>query len=175
MEQQKRGFMDRPVRLIWLVRIVIVLIVAALVILGLQAWGMSRLRGEARDAVREQIRLKGEAVAETLAVTAREDILTKHYDGLQRYFADLVRQPDITYLVVMTPDGRAVVHTDAKLRGVLLIDKLSGHAIGATELLVQQEPEKSAYDVAVPVMGFTRMEAVVRVGVSYTSADEMFR
>jgi len=174
MEQQKRGFMDRPVRLRWLLDVALVLVVAALVVFGIQAWSARAIKLAARRGVADQIKLKGEAVARTIAVTARQDILNGEYGRLQEYFVDMVSQRDILYLIVMTTDGTAVVHTDAKFRFKKLDDEVAKKALAANETLVQDLEATRTCDIAVPVMSFTRKTAVVRVGVSYASADEMF-
>jgi hypothetical protein len=175
MEQRKRGFMDRPVRLRWLAYVALVLIIAALVVLGIQAWSVRTVKLQAQAGAASQIKLKGEAVARTIAVTARQDILNGEYGRLQEYFADLVTQPDMLYLIVMTTDGTAVVHTDTKFRSRKLEDEVAKRAVAADDMLVQVLKATKTYDIAVPVMSFTRKAAVVRVGVSYASAEDMFR
>lgn len=174
MEQQRRGFIDRPVRMKWLLWVAVILIVAALVIFGLQLWQTAKLRGEAREAIREQIRLEGVALAQTIAITSREDIIRSRYGLVEEYFAEIVRQPNVRYLIVMTPNGNAVVHTNARFRGKRLTDEVSRKALEAQETLAQNVEEENLYDVAVPVMSFTKKAAVVRIGMSYEETQQLF-
>jgi sensor histidine kinase regulating citrate/malate metabolism len=172
VEQKRKGFLDRPVRLRWPVRIVLGLIVIGLICYGIHLWQLSSLRGQAREALQNEIRQKGEALAQTIAVTAREDIRSSNSSKLQEYFADLVKQPDLQYLIVMETNGKAVVHTDAKFRGKKLDDDLARKALSASETQVTNVESRSLYDIAVPVMGFTSKAAVVRVGISYARARQ---
>jgi sensor histidine kinase regulating citrate/malate metabolism len=172
-EQKKVRFLDRPVRLRWVIRIVMGLVILGVIAYGFQMWQMGRLRGDARQAVRDQIMAKGESVAQSIAITSRDDILNRRYGKLQDYFSDLVSQRDVQYLIVTTPDGRAVVHTDAKYRGKILDDDISKKAAAVDEMRTQDLKADKVYDVAVPVMSFTHKAAVIRVGVSYSAADRV--
>ncbi|MBI2843678.1 MAG: hypothetical protein HYX78_09790 [Armatimonadetes bacterium] len=173
--ERRTGFLERTMRLRWVFRIVIGLIIIALIIFAYMFWRQIELRRDARESVREQIRAKGVAIAQTIAVTSREDIMESRYDDLQDYFEDLVGQPDVRYIAVMTPEGRAVVHTNARFRGRVLDDAVSRKAAAADDVFVQDIAREDIYDIAVPVMAFTRKAAVVRVGVSYAQVQRMFR
>jgi len=178
MEQAKQTFWDRPVRLIWVARMIAALVLIGLVVLGIQAWRAAGMRDEARAALRRDIQSKGIDIARTIAVTSREDILNRSYDKLQGYCADIVSQrdePDVRYIAIITPDGQAVVHTDAKFRGRRLGDDISRKAAEAADTLVQDIEADRTLDIAVPVMAFTRKAAVVRVGLSYARAAQLFR
>jgi sensor histidine kinase regulating citrate/malate metabolism len=170
--EHKKQFIDRPVRLRWVIRMVLSLVIICFAIYLFHLWQMSTLRCKSRDAVQNEIMTKGEAIAQTIAVTSRDDIRNSSFDKLQEYFADLVRLPkgDVQYLIVMKPDGTAVVHTDAKYRGRRLGDTLAQNALKASDMVITNVNEKKLYDIAVPVMGFTSKAATVRVGISYSRA-----
>lgn len=174
MEQIKQNFMDRPMRLRWVMRVVVILIVIGLLAVGFEMWQQYKLRGDARDAVRAEIKSKGVALAQTIAITSRDDILKSRYGTLQEYFGELVHQPNVKYLIIVTADGRAVVHTDAKFQGKTLDDEVSKKAADAEDTLIQDLDAEKSYDIAVPVMAFTRKAGVVRVGVSYGAVEKMF-
>ncbi len=172
MEQpvaQRRRFLDRSIRLRWPIYFVGLLIVLGLYLQATHTLEVRRLNGDARAALKEEILSKGVAIAETIAVTARDDIRAENYDKLQEYFSDIVRQPsvDIQYLIVMKLDGEAAVHTNAKYRGKVLNDDSAKKALKAENLTVTEVDSQSLYDVTVPVMGFTSKSAVVCVGISY--------
>jgi sensor histidine kinase regulating citrate/malate metabolism len=175
MEQMKAGFMERPVRMRWLIRIVLALIIIGLIGYLVTLWHTHSLRNTAIVTVRDRIKAEGTALAQTISVTSRDDIAARRYDKLQQYFADLVKQDGVQYIAVIMPDGRAVVHTNAKDRGKVLDDDLSKKAADATDTLVQDVAAQKVYDVAVPVMGLTRKDATVRVGISYADTERLFR
>lgn len=173
-QERRPGFLDRKIRLRWSVYLVGLLIIAGLVFYGITVWQTGTVRGQARDMMRSEIEAKGKAIAQTIAVISRDDVRNGNFDKLQEYFADLVRQQDLRYIIVMRPSGEAVVHTDNRLRGVILKDDPSGRSLQATDVAVMNVEDRELYDVAAPVMEFTRRIAVVRVGVSYTRAKEAF-
>lgn len=69
MEQVKPGFMDRPVRMRWVIRIVLALIILGLVGYLVTLWQAHSLRNQAIDAVRDRIKAEGTAIAQTIAMT----------------------------------------------------------------------------------------------------------
>jgi len=173
-EERRPVFLDRKIRLRWTVYIIGLLIIAALVFYGMTVWQMGNVRSQARKMMRNEIKAKGKAIAQTIAVTSRDDIRNGNFDKLQEYFADLVRQQDLRYIIIMKPNGEAAVHTDNRLRGVKLKDDPSKNALRVTDAAAMDVKDRELYDVAVPVMAFTRRIAVVRVGISYTRANEAF-
>ncbi|MEN6520870.1 MAG: hypothetical protein ABFD46_06945 [Armatimonadota bacterium] len=170
----KPGFLDRKVRFKWPLYFIVVLILAGLVLYGVMSWQAAIVKGRARDMIRSEIRSKGEAIAETIAITSRDDIRNGNFDKLQEYFSDLVKQKDLQYIIVMQPNGQAVVHTNSRYRGTLLKDDLSGRALEITSIRAVDVKDQGLYDVAVPVMSFTRRAAIVRVGISYNRANQAF-
>ncbi len=177
VDQKKKGFLDRPVRLKWPVYIIGLLILLGLVLHVVKLWQMNSLREQAREAIRNEIKAKGQSLAETIAVTSRDDIRNGNYDKLQEYFADLVKLPqgDIQYLIVMKLNGEAVAHTNTKFRGKRLDDPYAKKALQADRLVIADAKKYQLYDIAVPVMGFTSRAAIVRVGISYARADDSFK
>ncbi|MEN6371127.1 MAG: hypothetical protein ABFD64_03855 [Armatimonadota bacterium] len=171
---QRPAFLDRKVKLRWPLYFIGVLILAGLVLYGVMFWQTATIKSRARDMIQSEIRSKGEAIAETIAVTSRDDIKNGNFDKLQEYFSDLVKQKDIQYIIVMQPNGQAIVHTNTRYRGTRLIDELSQKALEITSVQATDVKDQKLYDVAVPVMSFTRRIAVVRVGVSYNRADQAF-
>jgi hypothetical protein len=170
MEQpvgQKKGFFDRPVRLRIVIRIIGVLILVCVAQYGIGVWRLASAKAQSRNAIQNEIRHKGEALAQVIAVTSREDVRNSSFDRLQDYFSDLVKQPDVQYLIVQKLNGEAAVHTDAKFRGKKLNDVLTKTALDAGELTVTDVKEKELYDIAIPVMNFTSRAAIIRIGVSY--------
>lgn len=174
MEMSKSRFLDRPVRRKWLLYVSGFLILVFLIAYGLLSWKMHVLKNDAKQAVMDQIRLRAETVAHTIAVTSRQDVLNANYKDLQTYFADVVGQRDISYIAVVNTQGVAVVHTDAKFRGKKLTGDTNVKADAAQEQITQTIESDKLYDVAVPVMGLTERAAVVRVGVSYAGTESMF-
>jgi hypothetical protein len=173
--ENKLGFLDRPVRRRWMLYASVVLVLVGLLVIGFQSLRNYRLATGARESVKNAMRSEGEAVARTIAVISHDDVVNRRYDRLQSYFTDLVGQQNIRYLALVTPDGKAVVHTDAKYLKQRLDDEISTKAIDATELTVQDSEKEKLFDVAVPVMGYTTKLAVVRVGISYARSDALFR
>lgn len=174
MEIKPQSFLDRPVRRRWFLYTSLLLIFACVVIYVSNAWGMHVLRDNARSAVKDQIKLRAETVARTIAITSRQDVLNANYKDLQTYLSDVVGQRDISYIAIVTPDGVAVVHTNAKYKGEKLTGEPNAKADATQQPIVQDIESDKMYDAAVPVMGFTQKAAVVRVGVSYASVDGMF-
>lgn len=175
VEQRKKGFLDRQIRLKWPAYFIIALIVLGFVLYGIHMWQIASLRGQARNAVQDEIRKKGESLAQTLATVGRDTIFSSDYEKQQDYFNSLVKMPetDLQYLIVMKMNGEAVVHTNSKYAGKKLDDKLAKKALGANKMVVTDVPSQNLYDIAVPVMGFTAKAAVVRVGISYARSKRV--
>lgn len=147
---------------------------ACVVMYGFNVWRLASIKTQARNAVRSEIQAKGVALAETIAVTSREDVRNSNYEKLQDYFADLVKQPDLQYLIVMKMNGEAAVHTDAKFKGKRLNDALALSALKIDELNISDDKDKQLFDIAIPVMGFTSRAAIIRIGISYGRAKQVF-
>lgn len=171
MEQLRQGFMDRPVRMRWVVRIVVGLVILALIGYGFMAWDAAKVRRANDEALKERVRSEAGLLATTISVTSRDAILAKDYNKLQQALSELVKPNGIEYIAVITPDGKAVVHTNARDRGRILDDDVSKTAAAANDLVIQ-DVQGRLFDAAVPVMGLTRKEATVRVGVAYQSAEK---
>jgi len=175
INQKKKGLLDRPVRLFWPFTLFIVFAVVICIGWFYHINKIANLRYTAKHVMKEEIRQKAEALGQTIAVTSRDDIRNSDFNKLQEYFIDIAKNnPDIEYLVVMKLNGEAVVHTDTKFRGKKLQDSLAQAALDADDVVVSEVDDKSLYDVAVPVMGFTSKAAVIRVGASFERSKQAF-
>lgn len=173
MENNRTRFIDKTLRLVWVFRIVLFLILIGLASFGYQYYKTYAMRNTAIEALQSERSNYALALARTIAVTSREDILKSRFDVLQDYFSNIAQSSsNVAYIAIMTPDGTAVVHTDTKYRGKKLTDNVSEKAISTEKPIVQQNTDKKLFDADVPVMSYTQKAAVIRVGVSYANVDK---
>ncbi|HSB78857.1 MAG TPA: ATP-binding protein, partial [Candidatus Methylomirabilis sp.] len=80
----------------------------------------------------------------------------------------IASEPNVLYVMIMTPSGRALIHSDAREAGHIYTDLMSRQAAGTESPLVQEvwRTDLHAYDFAVPIYILNDRRAVARIGLS---------
>lgn len=153
LPKARPAFMDRPVKLKFVLVIVVVLILAAVVALAVQAVDHSREMSRVRKQALERAETTASVLAHAIAVFGNEMIVNKEYNQLQDYADNLISAKecgDISYIAVVDNEGTAVVHTDRGFTG----RPFSGAQGG-----------EDAAQGAAKVMDLTRQVGTVYVGI----------
>jgi PAS domain S-box-containing protein len=123
--------------------------------------------------MREQAELRGLAIAQSLAATSKQDLITYNYVALSQSANQAAQGSDLVYIIIHDKEGRVAASSGRpELQGKFLEDPIAQKACASKVPLVQAthlEPLRlPTLDVAVPVdiPGSTRSWGVVRVGLS---------
>ncbi len=123
------------------------------------AWGALA----AREAARGYVRRSWMAQTEELGAFTRR-ALDRGSDLLVvERLAALIRRDDVSYAVVMDPEGRALIHTDVTQAGKVYDSEYARRALAATEVIVQEVNELDLAEVDAPL----GTRGVLRVGYLY--------
>jgi PAS domain S-box-containing protein len=132
--------------------------------------------------IKNQVELRGLAVAQSLAATSKADLLTYNYIALTQSANQSAQDPDLTYVIIHDKEGRVAAYSGrADLQGKFLQDPLTLAAVGVPYPVVQstflEEPRVPILDIAVPVSvpGSDRIWGTIRAGVSLTSMYSQIR
>lgn len=148
--EPRASLLDRKISLRWVLILLAVVVLAALVLWILKALDCSRAIQQRERESAERTRVYARTLATAVALFGNRQIVARDYDTVQHYADRLVGREGVAYVGVTDASGRAVVHTNRKLRGALL-------------LVI---PERGVADASVPVMDLTRQAATVHVGLS---------
>jgi two-component system, NtrC family, sensor kinase len=119
--------------------------------------------------IAQEIERKGTILADTLAMSSVNSLMSYDYSTLKRFLEAAKRDPDIIYAMVLDSTGVIKMHTDLREIGRYVSDEISVRALDTDEALVQRLPETSGglvYDVAAPMVAAGRRVGVLRLGLS---------
>lgn len=132
--------------------------------------------------IKNQVELRGLAVAQSLAATSTADLLTYNYIALIQSANQGAQDPDLAYVIIHDKEGRVAAYSGrADLQGKFLQDPITLAAVGFPYPVVQstflEERRAPILDIAVPVSvpGSERMWGTIRAGVSLTSMYSQIR
>lgn len=117
----------------------------------------------------QEIEQKGTILADTLAMASVNALVSNDYSTLKRFLGAAMRDPDITYAMVLDPTGVIKMHSDLREIGRYVSDDISVRALDADEVLVQLLPggaDGPVYDVSAPIVAAGRRVGVLRLGLS---------
>jgi adenylate cyclase len=127
------------------------------------------LLGQAQRTLTAEMTKRGLAIATNLAVSAKSAIPARDAPALNLLVADVLKDPDVAYVVIVDHDGRIVAHQDLGLLGRRLERPAALRPLG-DQVLIQTyaDPlEGSLIDFAVP-LSFSG----VRVGALYLGFNQ---
>ncbi len=123
--------------------------------------------------VREQVELRGLAVAQSLAAASRQDLIIYNYIALSQSANQAAQGSDLVYVIIHDKEGRVAAWSGRPdLQGKFLRDPIAEKACASRSPLVQstflEETKTPILDIAVPVHipGSDRTWGVVRAGLS---------
>lgn len=125
------------------------------------------------QTVREQVELRGLAIAQSLAATSLQDLVTYNYIALSQSANQASLGSDLVYVIIHDKEGRVAAWSGRPdLQGKFLEDPVAQQACASRIPLVQSilidGTKNPVLDVAVPVHvpGSDRTWGVVRAGLS---------
>ncbi len=128
-----------------------------------------------RQTIIEEVKKRAVTLATGLAAASTTHLLTYNFILLEQLVAEVSRQADVLYAIILDKEGLVASHShDKATEGKALGDVVSLRAAAANQTLVQDYvlPKRGeVYDVAVPVFieGSPEKWGTVRVGVSLES------
>ena len=123
--------------------------------------------------VREQVELRGLAIAQSLAAASRQDLIIYNYIALSQSANQALQGSDLVHVIIHDKEGRVAAWSGRPdLQGKFLSDPTTEKACASRSPLVQstflEETKTPILDIAVPVQipGSDRTWGVVRAGLS---------
>ncbi len=114
-------------------------------------------------------------LAETLAVSSVSWVMADDVVGLQEVTKSVARHPHVRYVMLLTPDGRVLTHSDQRHIGQHAQDNTSRTLIGRPPQLVVLVNNDALVDIAAPVVAGAKLIAWARVGVDQTPINSNLR
>jgi len=112
---------------------------------------ISRQRAFLRQQNLEQCR----SLACTIAANSSSWVLANDVAGLEEIVLAVKQYPDLRYLMVVSPDGKVLAHTDKSLVGMYLSDPVSDTLLHADRKLQILVDDNNLLDLAAPVLSST--------------------
>ncbi|MDD2804610.1 MAG: ATP-binding protein [Elusimicrobiales bacterium] len=137
----------------------------ALVIGGISALAISRQK----TALIEEIQKRGFSMAETLAGSVAEGIITDDVDSVKHTVDSLMREDYVVYAVVLDKEGRVMMHADLEEVGKVYKDPLTLDSIRAESPYVKEyalSPKQSVFDITAPIRSGAERLGTIRLGYS---------
>lgn len=126
--------------------------------------------------IRQQLELRGKAIAHSLVATSTKALLNYDYVTLEQFANQVAQDQNILYVIVHDKEHRVAGYSNRPdLQGKKLTDNISSSAVGASELLVQQidigSDLQPGLDLALPVYLPDSIQrwGTIRVGLSLTA------
>ncbi len=111
---------------------------------------------------------RGLELTKVFAHASVQAFVADDFLSLRQMVNSISSEPDVLYVMIMDPSGRALIHSDMRDAGQIYTDLLSRQAAGTESPLVQEvwRTGLHAYDFAVPIYVLNDRRAVARVGLS---------
>ena len=97
-----------------------------------------------------------------------QGLVADDFLNLRQIVSSIASEPNVLYVMIMEPSGRALIHSDMREAGQIYADPLSRQAAGTESPLVQEvwSTDLRGYDFAVPIYVLNDRRAVARIGLS---------
>ena len=122
---------------------------AIIVIAWLVTWAWKSV--ECGRQVKTRTTELAQDTAHATAVFGGKQIIAGNWGDLQDFAEDLVKEKPLAYVAIVNPEGVAVVHTNASLRG---------------KPFAEPKDTRRTVNASVPVMNLTKRAATVWVGAN---------
>jgi signal transduction histidine kinase len=121
-----------------------------------------------RRTVLSEAQEKGLLLTKVFAHATVQALVADDFLNLRQIVNSIASEPNVLYVMIMEPSGRALIHSDMRDVGQTHTDPLSRQAAAAESPLVQEvwRTGLHAYDFAVPIYVLNDRRAVARVGIS---------
>lgn len=137
----------------------------ALVHLLLMTFFVFDLVGRQRVFLRQQNLEQCKSLAYTIAINSSSWVLANDVAGLQEIVKSVRQYPGLRYVMVISPDGKVLAHTDKTIVGQYISDSRSCLLLHAAQKLQILVDNSSLLDIAVPVLCSTgELIGWVRIG-----------
>jgi uncharacterized membrane protein affecting hemolysin expression len=112
------------------------------------------------------------AFTRTLATVLVDPFSMGEYDHMQAILdATKKADPDVSYVIVLTPDGKAVATTDHSLKDISVTrNDFEKAALKTTDLV--QRPTAEGYEAVVPIKTVIGPAGYLRLGMTRASAEQ---
>jgi hypothetical protein len=128
------------------------------------------LVGQVRQRAAAQADESRRRFALALAWAVRGELIRNNLDQVDQYFAELVKLPDHTLVLLAAPDGKVVVSTDRKHLGADASGLVPAEALSQANIALLAEAD-GAKLLAIPVMGLNARLGTVLL--RYQEADPL--
>ncbi len=121
-----------------------------------------------KHTVLAEVQERGLQLTKVFAHASVQALVADDFLSLRQMVNSIASEPNVLYVMIMDPSGRALVHSDMRDAGQIYTDLLSRQAAAAEGPLVQEvwRTGLHAYDFAVPIYVLNDRRAVARVGLS---------
>jgi signal transduction histidine kinase/HAMP domain-containing protein len=121
-----------------------------------------------KRAALEQARHRGLQLTRMFAYSSVQAVVAGDFLIMRHVVNSIASDPDVIYAMVLSPDGRVLLHSDVRETGRSYRDLESAGAAQADRPLVRevQHGKVPAYDFVVPIYVMDERRAVARVGIS---------
>lgn len=119
-----------------------------------------------RGFLHEQTKNQTISLAETLAANSISWVLSNDVLGLEEVTKSQANYPNLEYAIIISLHGRILSHTQSKLTGNYLNDKVSKVLTSAPAVTTVLIDNDSLIDVAVPIIANNKHIAWARVGIN---------
>ena len=111
---------------------------------------------------------KGLQLTKVFARATVQALVADDFLNLRQIVNSIASEPNVLYVMIMEPSGRALIHSDMRKTGQIYTDLLGHQAAGTESPLVQEvwPTDLHAYDFALPIYVSNDRRAVARIGLS---------
>jgi len=119
-------------------------------------------------AILDEAKQRGLQLTKIFAHASVQAVVADDFIVMRHVVNSIGSEPDVLYVMILDPSGRALVHSDIKQTGLRYTDALAIWAARADRPLRQEiwTTGVHVYDFAVPIYVLTEQRAVARIGIS---------
>jgi two-component system sensor histidine kinase/response regulator len=131
---------------------------------------------EQGEFLRNKSQEQASGLARTLAVSSASWVMSHDVVGAQEVVDSVAAEPDIRYVMLLTPESRVLAHSDSRRIGQFLGDEISRSLNRGTQDAVRVlASEDGLIDVAAPILSGHRLLGWARVGLHRGSLQSALR
>lgn len=149
--QTRRGFLDKTIRVKWMLILLGVVVLAGLGFWLAKARECGRIADKYETRLNASVSRSAENLATTIATVGNQAVVNRRWTDLQQYADKLVQRKPLTYIAITDDNGIARVHTNRAYLG---------------KKYEQPQDTPDVIQASSPVTDQTRQVATVYIGMN---------